>query len=62
YRIDNFFACPNQMYHGLSYDVNIIFIHKSDVDLSRMLSRDKLIKFSHYGQLEDGIPILSSYP
>ncbi len=62
YRHDNFLACPGPMYGKLSYDVNIIFIHKDDNGKSRDLCRERLRKFKNFEQLKEGITVLQSYP
>lgn len=62
YRQDNFFACPGQIYNKLSYDVNIIFIHKEDRGGSRNLCRERLKRFEYFEQLHEGITVLNSYP
>ncbi|EPP8258570.1 FkbM family methyltransferase [Escherichia coli] len=62
YRQDNFFAYPGQIYNKLSYDVNIIFLHKEDKGKSRNLCRERLKKFEYFEQLNEGISVLDSYP
>ncbi|EMV2329750.1 FkbM family methyltransferase [Escherichia coli] len=62
YRQDNFFACPGQIYNKLSYDVNIIFIHKEDRGGARNLCRERLKRFEYFEQLHEGITVLNSYP